>query len=108
MRSFEERMNEVLLRSKNAIAERKRSKIQAFTLLTVVILSLTTLNILPSKDEPKTDGAGYFDNIAGENQYGGTGSIVQEGIPGSDISNDGSFPDSIPQVSTENEEEITT
>ena len=107
MRSFEERKNEVLLRSKNAIAERKRSKIQAFTLLTVVILSLTTLNILPSKDEPKTDGDGYYDNIAGDKQYGSTGSIVQ-GIPGYDISNDGSFPDSIPQVSTENEEEITT
>jgi hypothetical protein len=107
MRSFEERKNEVLLRSKNAMTERKRSKIQAFTLLTVVILSLTTLNILPSKDEPKTDGAGCLDDIAGEKHYGSTGSIV-EGIPGYDISNDGSFPDSIPQVSTENEEEITT
>lgn len=107
MRSFEERKNEVLLRSKNAIAERKRSKIQAFTLLTVVILSLTTLNILPSKDEPKTDGAGCLDGIAGDKQYGGTEFVI-EGLPGSDISNNGSFPDSIPQVSTENEEEITT
>ena len=107
MRSFEERKNEVLLRSKNAIAERKRSKIQAFTLLTVVILSLTTINCIQSDNEPKTNGDGYLDDIAGEKQYGSTGSVIQ-GIPGYDISNDGSFPDSIPQVSTENEEEITT
>ena len=106
MRSFEERKNEVLLRSKNAIAERKRSKIQAFTLLTVVILSLTTLNILPSKDEPKTDGAGCLDGIAGENQYGGTAIVPNVGA---DISgNNASSPDRIPHESTENEEEITT